>query len=946
MSDSADGLTGIVADRYHVDRKIGQGGMATVYLAHDQRHDSQVALKVLRPELASRLGGERFVREIRITAQLQHPNILPVFDSGEADGNAFYVMPYVEGQTLEQRLKAGPLPLDEALSLAAEVADALAYAHERGFVHRDVKPSNIMLTHGHAMLADFGIARAIDAAGGEQLTEAGLAIGTAAYMSPEQALGQPLDGRTDIYSLGCVLYEMLAGTPPFTGSARVILARHSADTVPSLRVVRDTVPEPIELLVFKALAKTPADRFANAAAFRDALRQAGTATITATIVRSEQKTSMRRTLAWSASVVLAIAVIAIAQFSGFGLQSVDLDPNRVLVLPLTVSEGFEGGTTGEDVATLIINMLDGAGSLRWIDGLARLNPAERDDFRAPGVKEARAMARADRAAYFVTGSITPIGNDQVSVGLALYDTETGDVIRTAAPPATESATAWRSAIGAANELLSALISGSPDVEAEWRDRQPRAIASFLRAESEFRRLHLEESLRYYREAVAQDSTFVLAAIRGAQVAGTWAHRPGEAETMIRTALRQSIPPRYADFARGYAAHLEGNADSAVAAMQRAVVANPGMAAAWMQLGEAYTHLLPKEGDPDSLALFAFEEARRLEPTATNQLFHVIEIRLRRGEIDVAESLLTEFRAADPDTALVVKLDMMHACVRDGPAQVPWEQLATDDPLALLRSAKSLSAGAAQPECARAGFRALLAFDTAATGDAAGRRYASLTGLYGLLVSAGRDDEAVAVIDSALARGHGSLLTLVGAYVNDALAQQATGVAADMRSQFATYSDWPRTEELWAVGIFEASQGNSGEAEIIAAELEARAAATGSDRSRMMAQSVAAHVAQARGQTDEATRLFDALVPARVPAEALSWDEVAPLGADRLALARLLVDQREYSRANSVAFMFDSQAPMIYPLYVRSSLELRIDAAKRMGESFLASRLTARLDALK
>jgi serine/threonine-protein kinase len=249
--------------------------MATVYLAADLRHDRRVAIKVLKPELAAALGPDRFLREITLTARLDHPHILPLLDSGEVQGFLYYVMPYVEGESLRDRLnREKQLPLEDALQIAREVADGLSYAHSHDVVHRDIKPENILLAGGHARVADFGIARAVTAAGADKLTETGLAIGTPAYMSPEQAAGdRALDARSDVYSLGCVVYEMLAGEPPFTGAtADAILARKSLDAVPSLRVVRQTVPEELEDAITKALAKVPADRFATAREFADLLK--------------------------------------------------------------------------------------------------------------------------------------------------------------------------------------------------------------------------------------------------------------------------------------------------------------------------------------------------------------------------------------------------------------------------------------------------------------------------------------------------------------------------------------------------------------------------------------------------------------------------------------------------------------------------------------------------
>jgi serine/threonine-protein kinase len=272
VTDPADLLRAALAGRYALERELGRGGMATVWLARDLRHDRPVALKVLHPELSASLGPERFLREIRTTARLDHPHILPLLDSGEA-GLLWYTMPYVEGESLRDRLRReGQLPVDQALRIAAETSDALDCAHEHGIVHRDIKPENILLSRGHARVADFGVARALEAAGGGELTATGLAVGTPAYMSPEQASGGALDARSDVYALGCVLYEMLAGEPPFTGpTAQAVIAKRFAGEPTPLRLVRPTVPEPVEQAVRTALAPVPADRFASAAEFARAL---------------------------------------------------------------------------------------------------------------------------------------------------------------------------------------------------------------------------------------------------------------------------------------------------------------------------------------------------------------------------------------------------------------------------------------------------------------------------------------------------------------------------------------------------------------------------------------------------------------------------------------------------------------------------------------------------
>ena len=266
-------LSAALGDRYRVERKLGEGGMATVFLTEDLKHHRHVAVKLLKPELSAILGGDRFLREIEIAATLQHPHILPLYDSGQAGGLLYYVMPFVEGESLRQRLdREQQLPVGDALQIAREVGSALQHAHDHGVVHRDVKPENILLSGGQAVVTDFGIARAVRAAGADALTQTGMVVGTPRYMSPEQAAGQPVDGRSDQYSLACTLYEMLIGQPPFTGpSAQAIMARHSLDPVPSLRVVRGTVPEAVEQAIVRAMAKLPPDRFPSVQHFLDAV---------------------------------------------------------------------------------------------------------------------------------------------------------------------------------------------------------------------------------------------------------------------------------------------------------------------------------------------------------------------------------------------------------------------------------------------------------------------------------------------------------------------------------------------------------------------------------------------------------------------------------------------------------------------------------------------------
>ncbi|MCA2986937.1 MAG: serine/threonine-protein kinase [Gemmatimonas sp.] len=318
MTEMLARLTAALEGRYRVERELGAGGMATVYLAHDLRHERDVAIKVLHPDLGAALGAERFLTEIKTTAKLQHPHILPLLDSGAADGLLYYVMPYVKGETLRARLeRERQLPIADALRMAREVAGALDHAHKQGIIHRDIKPENILLQEGSALVADFGIALAVQQAGGARMTQTGLSLGTPQYMSPEQAMGErTIDARSDVYALGAVTYEMLAGEPPFSGpTTQAIVARVLTERPAAIRAVRDTVPDGVEAAVFTALAKLPADRFGSAAAFAEAL--------TATAARDTMSAAAsRRTIRGLRPVLITAALaLGLGMAAGWGLSA-------------------------------------------------------------------------------------------------------------------------------------------------------------------------------------------------------------------------------------------------------------------------------------------------------------------------------------------------------------------------------------------------------------------------------------------------------------------------------------------------------------------------------------------------------------------------------------------------------------------------------------------------
>ena len=376
-------LSAALADRYRIERELGAGGMATVYLAHDVRHERAVALKVLRPELAAVIGGARFLAEIKTTANLQHPHILPLFDSGEVDGMVFYVMPFVEGESLRDRLvREKQLPINDAVRIAAEIASALIYAHRQGVIHRDIKPENILLHDDRAVVADFGIALAATTVGGARMTETGMSLGTPAYMSPEQAMGErTLDARTDVYALGVVLYEMLIGEPPFTGpTAQAIVAKVMTERPAGVIAHRDRVPQHVEDAVLSALEKLPADRFATMADFARALvsegtgiHKRGTPASGSRMSLARSRRSATRWLGW------AVAAAAVAVAAWGRLHAVPL-PIARFTLGFASDRALDVSSAGTHIAIspdgdkIVYTGADTSGTRLWLKTRDRLQP--------------------------------------------------------------------------------------------------------------------------------------------------------------------------------------------------------------------------------------------------------------------------------------------------------------------------------------------------------------------------------------------------------------------------------------------------------------------------------------------------------------------------------------------------------------------------------------------
>ena len=603
-------LQTVLAGRYAVERELGRGGMATVYLAQDLKHHRPVALKVLHAQLAAVLGTDRFLREIETAANLNHPHILPLFDSGEAAGLLWYAMPLVEGESLRDRLdREQQLPLDDALQIAREVADALGFAHSRGIIHRDIKPENILLAHGHALVADFGIARAVGAAGGAKLTETGLAIGTPSYMSPEQALSQDVDGRSDIYALGCVLYEMLVGEPPYTGpTAQAIIARRLSEPLPSLRVVRETVPLAVEQAVAKALARTPADRFATAGQFGAALLTSmeGSAPV------EDRKKIWRHNYKWALPVLAVVAASVVVWFRGRsgGIPVVPAASVIAVLPPAPVTPDTALARLGQNLVVTLSANLNGVGDLRTIDALTVLAQTQGRAVEYTTLDQASALGRRLGATGIVSGTLARDGPN-VRLDLGLYATADATPVARAfvtAPPddinaLTDSATwallrqVWRAGEPPTPSLAAVTTASFP------------ALRAFLDGERAIVEDRWPDAELAFGNAVQEDSTFWLAHWRLAYTRG-WMLESLDSAALAPARIHASQLPEperllmEAWDADGVVAHERGRVLT-----ERYPDYWPG----WLERADRLFHVGPLFGHPIEEARLGLERTLELNP---------------------------------------------------------------------------------------------------------------------------------------------------------------------------------------------------------------------------------------------------------------------------------------------------------------------------------------------
>ncbi len=643
-----------VADRYTIEREIGRGGMAIVFLAQDVKYGRAVAVKLLRPELTACLGSERFLREIEIAAKLSHPNIVPVFDSGQAADLLYYVMPFVAGESLRSRLHRNPaVTLDEALRIMRDVGMALSYAHTQDVIHRDIKPENILLSSGPAVVADFGIARAITEAGGADITTSGFPLGTLGYMSPEQAAGsRSLDRRTDVYSLGCVLYEMLCGNPPGRWLTREEVAAGRIDCQsPAERDHLDAQPPEIESILIRALAQDPGERFQSAEGFLEAvgIPSAVLTPTPRTASRPRPKRGfMRGVLLGAAAIVLLVSVVFVVR-SRAGSPP---DPNTIAVAPFDVlGRGLDSWREG--LVDLLSASLDGAGPLSTV---APSVTVKRWEGRADAPTAAR-FGQDVGAGLVLFGRLVAAGADTVRASISLYDVVARRTIvqlELRSPTDRIDLLADSAAVHLMQELSRQRTLGA------WRlaslgSNSPVALRAFLQGEQHWRRFDLDSARGYFEMAIAADSGFALAYSRLANALG-WDLQtaPEMIPSLLRAgALNHGLARReslllVADSIMGAVVGLP--ADSVRWRLVRRHVATLEFAAreypldpqVWYELGEARFHRGPYVGVLPEQAAEAFERAVELDSSFVPAYRHLIELNLIRGDPDAARRVTAEY----------------------------------------------------------------------------------------------------------------------------------------------------------------------------------------------------------------------------------------------------------------------------------------------------------------
>ena len=663
MSEIIARLSSALADRYSIERELGAGGMATVYLAEDVRHKRKVAVKVLRPELAAVVGADRFLHEIEVTAALQHPHILPLFASGEADSLVYYVMPYVEGDSLRDRLqREEPLSFGEVATILREVADALAYAHSRGVLHRDIKPDNIMLSGGHATVMDFGVSRAVSTATDHAaLTTAGLAIGTPAYMAPEQAAADPeIDHRADIYAWGVLGYELLTGTTPFEGRApHQILAAHMTEAPEAVSSRRPGVPPGLADAVMRALEKEIDDRWASGEE------------IVASLAAVDEAESPRRPAEKAppvrvvASIFGIVALIALV-FMIFGPDrepASDDTSTLIVVFPFRVGGDAELEYLREGMATWLGRGLDGAGDLRSVDPHAVIAAVQDRDVEALGPNRLSEIANAFDADFYVAGEVGQAGS-QVRIDATLYSQRAGAEPQHATVTGTPDEILGMVDNIASQILVSGAIPASRVTQAAGGSTPSlAAFKAFLEGEQHFRGGRYDQAVDAFQRAIVADTEFALAQYR-LSISAEYVNRSTLAEEAVSAARRNAdrLSVHDAQLLEALILTREGNDVRAEQVLRGIVAQWQQDVEAWFQLGEIDFHYGPLRGRPLEASAEAFERVLRLDPDHTQSLEHVQRIAAHLGDAVAVDTLGHRIYELIPGTRRALTPEIIRAVV--------------------------------------------------------------------------------------------------------------------------------------------------------------------------------------------------------------------------------------------------------------------------------------------
>ena len=961
MPSDLDRLKTALAGKFEIEREIGAGGMAVVYLAHDLKNNRKVAVKVLRPELAAVVGGDRFLNEIKVTANLQHAHILPLFESGETDGFVYYVMPFVEGESLRDRLRReGPLPTSDVARVLGQVADALSYAHARGVLHRDIKPDNVMVSGRNAMVMDFGVARAVtEATDQAALTTAGMAIGTPAYMAPEQAAADPeIDHRADIYALGILGYELLTGATPFEDRPpHQILVAQMTEDPEAITSRRSDVPAVLADVVMRSLEKDISKRWTTGEEIVQRLESLETPEITPSPAGTGFRVG-KRIIAGLVGVAVTIAIVLTVLGRGENSPAA-VSSTSIAIFPFTVRGGADLDYLGEGMVNLLARSLDGAGDLRSVDARAVLAAIRQQTAQVLDPDDARDVAQRLGAGLYVLGDIVQVGT-QIRIDAALYD------FRAAPAPIGQA-----SVDGVPDNLLSMVDQVAAQLLASGVAPASRvvqvaavttdslsALKAYLQGEQLFRVGQYGEAVEAFQNAVAVDSQFALAFYR-LSVAAEWALNPVlarvAAEGAVRHAERLSQHDRR--LLDALLATRDGDDERAERLFRSIVQTWPQDVEAWSQLGEVQFHFGPLRGRPFEDSWVTFERVLTFEPDHVGALVHLSRIATRLADTVGVDTLSRRIGELNPDGDRTFETDLSRALVLNDADRI-------DELLERFRSLPEVDMPAAAWgsliwsdyfEEAESFLTVMMADGHSAEVRALGyvhRAYARL--VQGRRDEAQSDIDVAETFDQAIGLTHRALITLhpfaqtnsveLQELVVDLMAWDADAVppSAMTNAHFNIHDGLYPAIRLYLLGVTRARLAQFEQAVRASERLLQLGGNVEAVRiSEALSLSIDANIALARGDSIGALRILESQAPIG-HYEIAMFSAVAGLTADRFLRAILLEDAGRLQEAAEAYQSFEDfnlhDRPFAAPSYLRlgrlAEREGRFSEARAHYERFL------------